>query len=264
MLGPKKTRPYFSRYFAMEVPDGTEGVAYFDQHNSAYGEDLSKNVPFMLEKRFANRGRVMLFNTTADSAWNNLPESGGPDEVYLILVHETIFYLLRTEQSNVEVCEPVSKIYTLAPGQSKDLFFMTAPDSRGTPAALGERGVVETVAPGGRRAFYNCIWRKTFVAGPYRMQFGNEAQYVELFAANVNLGEADLERLSPNELKEKYPELGPARIMNWDFSKVDGGPVEIATATTSSDAWKLPLFIMLGLLALESALALWFGHRAAR
>ncbi len=262
-----ETLPKFSRFFPMVVPSDSTIMAKFDKQDPAAKGNLSAKIPFMVQKRYGKTeqgrsgksGRVVLFNTTTDSAWSNLTVSG-PDMAYIVILIETVLYLMRTEQFNVQVGEAITRTYSQDKLQDKEGLFVVTPP--GTEIERKLSYSVEDLEDGGK-IFLHCVFRDAFKAG--RCVFiSDQLRIREIFGVNVNLGEADLEHISTEEIQQKYPGLNKATIFKWDFGTEDGGKVEIEGVTASSNAWKLPLLIMLCLLVLESGLALLFGRRASK
>ncbi len=272
MLRPGDAQPLFSRYFPIvKVSGGSEVVAYLFDRDPAHKEE---KIPFQVIKRFPNDGVVAVFNTTADSAWSNLTSSTGPDTVYFVMVHETMLYMLRTGLANLGVGDLISKTFAIPSkalsGNLGEISFKVLPPKEDSYTVLKFKDEdVRKIDRSRDKQYFQPIYRDAFSAGRYKVWYDKEnwdkAKHRKLFTVNVDFGEADLRFASPEKVRNKYSGLGEAEIIEWNKSKDDGGSVEeIGKERSSSDAWKLPLFILLGLLVLESALALWFGHRAIR
>jgi len=272
MLKDGDAQPLFSRYFPIDgVAEGSEVVAYLFDRDPAHKEE---KIPFLVIKRFSNDGVVSVFNTTADSAWSNLPSSTGPDTVYFVMVHETMLNMLRTGPANLGAGDLISKPLTIPsralPGNLEEMAFRILPPKEDSYTVLKLKDEdVRKIDRGRDKQYFQIIYRDAFSAGRYKVWYDkkswDKAGYRELFTVNVDFGEADLRFTNPETVKKKYSSLIDAKIIEWNKSKDDGGSVDkIGEERSSSDAWKLPMFILLGLLVLESALALWFGHRATR
>ncbi|MFH1548985.1 MAG: BatA domain-containing protein [Planctomycetota bacterium] len=272
MLKTGDAQPLFSRYFPIvEVAEGSEVVAYLFDRDPAHKEE---KIPFQVIKRFPNDGVVAVFNTTADSAWSNLTSSAGPDTVYFVMVHETMLYMLRTGPANLGVGDLISKTIAIPskalPVNMEEIPFRVMPPKEDSYTVLKLKDEdVRKIDRSRDKQYFQIIYRDAFSAGRYKVWYDkkswDKAEHRELFTVNVDFGEADLRFTNPETVKKRYTSLIDAKIIEWNKSKEDGGSVEkIGEERSSSDAWKLPLFILLGLLVLESGLALWFGHRATR
>jgi hypothetical protein len=190
------------------------------------------------------------------------------------MVHETMLYMLRTGPANLGAGDLISKPLAIPsralPGNLEEMPFRILPPKEDSYTVLKLKDEdVRKIDRGRDKQYFQIIYRDAFSAGRYKVWYDkkswDKAEYRDLFTVNVDFGEADLRFTNPETVKKRYSSLIDAKIIEWNKSKDDGGSVDkIGEERSSSDAWKLPLFILLGLLVLESALALWFGHRATR
>ena len=157
----------FSGYWEVVPREGSEILMRFDNGSPAF-----------IEKAIGG-GNAMLFASSLDAEWNNLPLQ----VMYLPLLHETMRYLAEDEekQSFYEVGESVA--LRLPP---RTLVHVVEPQGEKT----------ELTPQAGERHFYN----KTEHPGLYRLE-GNT--FREHFAVNVAAEESNLLTMSPQALQER-------------------------------------------------------------
>jgi uncharacterized protein YdeI (BOF family) len=252
--------PDFSRYFMLKVPPkDTSVIARFEAIDT-FSDNLGERLPAVVEKRFPdNGGRVVLINTTADGEWSNMTVSP-KDAIYLVLVHQIVLYLMRGEQSNLLVGQPIEQTYTLpkAPvpanlqykGPTDDKM-ITVPQTK-VDKLSDDRYVLKGTV------------RETFYAGPYVMQYADIGESRSFFGVNVNLVESDLTRIEPDKLRGLYPEFKVFNIINFGAAVAEPErKLDIPGITKLVTHWRLFLTLMVIFLALAVGLALMFGRRAA-
>ncbi|MBI4879504.1 MAG: VWA domain-containing protein [Planctomycetes bacterium] len=235
------------RFFRTEVSSKDQATAVIMKLN----DDPAAPGALLLEKP-AGRGRVVLFTTTADSAW-----AGWLDniETYLPLMQETAYYLTLPDLSlfNLKVGDALrrttesipAEVCVLRPDASRDPI-------RDTPREM-EYG--EFVLP---------AYRATGVPGLYGLELtyplsgaGSDAgrREVEHFAVNVDVAESDLARVEEPAFRTLYPGVEVAFA-----TEIDARQVEQAEAR-AGELWRAMLWALVGLLAAEMALAWWFGRQ---
>ena len=76
-----------------------------------------------------------------------------------------------------------------------------------------------------------------------------------LFAANIDTGEGDLTRASEDAIRS---DLGDARV---EFVPRGQSVIELKGSTARSEIWKMILYILTALLAIELLFGWWIGAR---
>ncbi|MCU0722483.1 MAG: BatA domain-containing protein [Planctomycetes bacterium] len=230
--------PQTAYWFGMEVPDPLpEGVAVA----AWFGKD-----PAVVEKT-VDRGRVMVVATSADVEWTDLPKN----PVYLPLVHEIIYYLVRDEgkRRNLRLGEALE--WFLSRGQySEDVSVVLPSGGRAAlepPRELPDGHFQVTFGPVAEPGLFELQVRKG--AG------GDAPSVREAFCANVDATEGDLAKASgelleavvPPELRKKFSRAG------------EGASRPSAAPEEGSELWRVLLTALAAVLVLESFLAQRFG-----
>ncbi len=254
-----KGSPAFSKYFAAELRDNSEIITYLNA-NDERDEKRITQIPFMAVRSCGERGlgKTIMFNTTCDNAWGNLTKTD-VDEVFIVMLHETILYLLAMEQWNVTVGDVISRNYQLDANYPTEGNLFVLPPQSDKVLALDSEQLDNN--PINQKRWFRCMFSETYAQGRGELRVANA---MDVFGVNVALEESDLDYADPEALIVRYDGLKSARILPWDFGTDDGGIVELEGITTSPDSWKLPLLIMVCLMAMESVLALWFGRKSAK
>jgi len=159
----------FHGYWSTDPVRGSEVIMRFDSGAAAF-----------LELQVGN-GRVLLFTSSMDAEWNNLPLQ----VLYLPLVHETIHYLtLRKEKK----CS-----YTI--GEPVPIRVLTG----GVARVIGPNGDETDLAskPGDSGDYV--YYKGTRVPGFYSIRTSNLKDH---FAVNVSPKESDLSFIPPNEIRD--------------------------------------------------------------
>lgn len=141
---------------------------------------FDNGMPALLERQIEN-GRVLLFSSSLDLEWNNLPLQG----IYLPFVHEMLKYLAQSQQKQSSYS--VGEHITINSGLSE------LTDPQGNSVSLPEGASFTLAAPGVYQALVN-----------------NQAI---LYAANVPTAESALSRMSPGDLLDQIlnPETKPTQ-----------------------------------------------------
>jgi hypothetical protein len=206
-------------------------------------------------EKVVGQGRCILFTTTCDTDWTNLPQK----PVFLPLMHETVSHLLRgiDPVRNLRVAEPYHRI--LRPPEYGARFRLTRLshplysnlDGFWTPpgrepqvlfgSSVGERFVL--------------AFSGTSESGVYQVERTDTQTPVDMFCVRVPSDESDLSRISPEAIRRALPEFefryqSDELSSSPDAHKTDG-PKEI---------WKALLWLVLALICLESYMA----HRFSR
>ena len=159
-------RARFRRYWFTKPVEGSEIIMGFDNGQAA-----------LLEGRFG-RGRVLLFTSSLDTTWNNLPLQG----LYLPLMQETLRYLAPADEKKQSyvVGEPVRM--KMPPGNA---LRVTDPDDAET---------VLTSATGS-----DVVYRNTLEPGFYDVRGGEQPDFL---AVNVSSLESDLAASATEEIEK--------------------------------------------------------------
>ena len=199
----------FHGHWSTEPTPGSEVILRFDNGQAA-----------LLEKR-VGRGRVLLFTSSLDTQWNNLPRQG----LYVPLVHETLRYLaLYAEKKPAyTVGEPVRLV-------------------------LPTNSAVRVISPNGAEAILTSVtakevfYRSTDRPGFYDVR-GLQGQ--DILAVNVSAVESDLSFVPPKQIG--------AALVN-DAPRTSGtqtaGVSSIAAHSEKSQRlwwWVLLMVLLLGL-----------------
>lgn len=199
----------FKGYWSSTPVEGGEVILRFDNGEAA-----------LLEKK-VGRGRVLLFTSSLDTQWNNLPRQG----LYVPLVHEMLRYLARHEEQKpwYTVGEPVRLM--LPAGNALRI---SAPHDAET---------ILTSAAGG-----DVFFRDTDRAGFYAVRGRQEP---DALAVNVSAGESDLTPGDPSL-------IGAALVNDVTRSPVEqrGKAASIAAHVENSQRlwwWILLAVLFLGL-----------------
>ena len=250
-LAPKEfSHPLLANFKGGKAVLLTFGAIYRHFELESY-EDATVVCPFgtgdaaIVEKPF-RRGRVMLFATSADTEWTDLPKTG----TFVILMQDLARYLApdRLASGNVAVGEPLSR--ALPPGEAAGGIRITAPGAKRPQA-------VTPVTEAGRLTL---SFKQTGRAGFYEVELSPPAgierpKRTDYFAVNVDPAEGDLHRVGPEELRRT--------LKGFEFRYVLGIPRTAeetdGPAARSSDLWKHLLYAVLAILCLETFLAQAFG-----
>jgi len=232
--------PFFFRHHRLGVDarrDDVRVVCRFDGGSPAVVEGRS------------GKGRVVVFASTADDEWNDMPSW----PMFQPLVLEILAQVARDPGAsrNLSVGEPLVRhlsprlvgapVRLLRPGESKPLALQAA-TSQGLVAVTYER---------------------TDRAGIYELTVEAEApaeggdlleRRHDLFAVNVRPRESDLRRLSQEGLRQAFPGF------EFGYQRGAGPRVEAARASEAGELWRALAYALLGLALVESVLAQRFGR----
>ncbi|MCP4846926.1 MAG: VWA domain-containing protein [Verrucomicrobiaceae bacterium] len=206
--------------------------------------------PAFVEKRLGE-GQVMVVMSPLDNDWSNFPENGA---TFLITSQEMIRYMARnrTEEGVISVAQPISQkvdlrefsqnVEILPPGNTEPQSAEARPDDSGP-----ENGLI-----------WNVNFEETGKRGMYELKLmraaGGEFKTM-LFAANIDTGESDLSRASEDAIRG---DLGDAQI---EFVGRGESVIELEGAVGRSEIWKMVLYVLIALLAVELLFGWWIGAR---
>lgn len=204
---------------------------------------LDDGTPLIVE-RPVHRGRVILVGTSADTAWTPMPLLPS----YVPIIQELLAHAVaqRQQRRNVLVGESIGAVLTRFQGNGA--ISIQTPDGRSETAPL-------TVAAG--LAGWN--FASTDPSGVYTAFHGEQSETPEVFAVNVDPKEGDLAKLSETELRRGLLADVPFQL-HGDGHRLAAQPESVAKR--SGGLAKPLLYLLLGLLLLETYLARRFGHHA--
>ncbi len=223
------------KYFKLTRPKDGKATTVL-----AIGAD---NDPLIVEESI-HRGRVVLVATSADdaAAWSGM----GAWPTWLPLVQEMLAFAVGAQagQRNRLVGEPLEGWVAASAGDSP----------LAVQSAAGRSEAVRLETDGDYST-----WRyaETGTSGIYTAKFGPPLARSDLYAVNVDPKESDLATLSQGELKsEVWPGIDFNHQTTWqNLEQSPSGPI-----SQRSELPKQLLYVVLGMLLLETCLARWFGH----
>ncbi|MEK7484864.1 MAG: BatA domain-containing protein [Planctomycetota bacterium] len=228
---------YFISHWDERASPDTKLIASYNDTNKT---------PAILEKKFG-RGKVLLYTTSCDIDWNDLAFS----ICYLPLLTETIEYLAYTEErfQNVEVFQPFEKYFSQ---MIKEEIYLGIPDEEGSASLARTRLDLKQLGTENRMYFQ---FLNTERIGLYQLFREKNESPEEVFSVNLDTRESNLDRVTEEQLKEK---LGN----NPKIAYLRTGVTENAFIAITKDAeyWRMLLYLLLGLVLLETYLAQKFGN----
>lgn len=237
------------RYFPVEVgPNDTATVTAL-----ALDDDPVKPSPLILEKP-AGHGRVVLVTTSADRSFTRLPDE---IVVYLSLIHEMAAFLTLPDlaEFNLLVGDRIRRTERAIPSA----LAMVLPSNERVPLEMPDKEPEH-----GR--YLMPQFDRTVDPGVYTLELefplasaaGTSAGAREQirYAVNLDVAESELERLTPNALAALYPGVSLKLL-----DRVEAAAKE-ATSSHEGELWKPLVYALLALLALEMAMAAWFGRQS--
>lgn len=237
---------------AGDDPDATNQL---DQAVNVLARYTSEDGDPALVEAAIGQGRVLVSTTSLDLDWNNWPKEFS----YLIAQQEFARHLARDDSAEgmLTVGEPLR--------QSIDLSRYKIDMQLSAPGDNGEQKTVSVQArkPSGANAVdgnapiwiaeFDDVERRGFYALEVVPTRGGDPETV-LFAANVQAGEGDLERVDTEGLKAQLAEG------NIQYTKAfPASGQEIASAR--HEIWKTILLLLVVLLCGEQFFAWWLGNR---
>lgn len=203
----------FRGYWSTTPVAGSEMIMRFDNGQ-----------PALLERR-VGRGRVLLFTSSLDTAWNNFALQG----MYLPLMQETLRYLALQEEKKpfYTVGEPVRM--KVPPGNAL----------RVTPP-LGAETVLTAATSD------DLVYRNTLTPGFYTVRGGDHEDFL---AVNVSPLESDFSSIAPDEIQEAL--TNPATAAQ---PRVQARASALKTQTEKSQRWWWWILLVVGLMGLGETL----------
>jgi len=211
-------------------------------HNSARPiiNIAGTQMPLLSEKRLG-RGTVLLFASTADREWTDLPVH----PLYPILLSEIVTHLTQQEYERaVLVGEPL--VLPVPGEQARGTATVKDPSGGETTLDLEKQGAGAVVRHTG-----------TELPGIYQIRIGKDAPPIPA-AVNIDATESDVACLDEAALQTVLSGL-PVRLVGENQDVAD----TIRVARQGRELWRVLLTVGLGVLLLESLLAQRFSRRAA-
>ncbi|HPD16179.1 MAG TPA: BatA domain-containing protein [Planctomycetota bacterium] len=233
--------PFFFRYCRLEGLDEGAGARIVCK--------FAEGAPAIVERGYG-KGRVVVFASTADDAWNDMPSW----PAYLALMQEVMAQVARDPSSsrNLTVGEPL--ICQVSPRQFGKPAFVQRP---------GESRPV-TVEPTSVAGLLAVVYEQTDRAGVYEVTLpgaddrakadGTEERRQDFFAVNVPAHESDTRRIAEPELRRLLPGF------EFDYQRGGVRTHESSGAGESGQLWRSLAYTLLALVLIESILAQRFGR----
>lgn len=221
-----------AKQYALELPENS---------NAKVALATASGRPLIVEEPI-HRGRVFLVATSADMSWTAWPVWPS----FLPIVQEMLAYAVggQMQQQNLAVGESLSGWLPLSAGDAP--YTIRPPDGRSEEGrARLERDSAAWTSPATRQS------------GVYTVEFGPPAARTQSFAVNVNPVESDLASITEEELRDEvWPGVPFVHQTTWQQIEAP----QAASVTRRSELAKLLLYVVLGLLLVETYLARRFGH----
>jgi len=207
--------------------------------------------PALAEKAYG-KGRVMLWTTSADMEWADLPRS----LLYVPLMHELARYIVKPDPSETTLRVGSAISLRFDPSQMQRMAHITAPAAEaGGSGMTGSPMPLSMTEIEGAKGEFEFRYPRTPIAGVYtiRTKTPHGDERVIPFALNVEPGEGDL-RLADR-----------AALMRMDRVSLHRATEESVLDTDESDRtefWRTLIFLLITFAALETLLAWRFGHHS--
>ncbi len=194
-----------------------------------YGNDE----PALLESAFG-KGRVLLWTTTANMDWTNLPAKGD----YVAVMLNAVSYLVRPHGEHRNVLIGQSVIEPLSPAESSMPMRVTTSEGAAFEPSVVTHGEALAISHGP-------IDRAQFLT----LSIGSTSRVV---AANIDSAESNLQSMDDRKLAAALDR--PVRIVS-DTAATNEQPI----AARSNELSSMALYAVMVLLLGEIWLAMWFG-----
>jgi hypothetical protein len=195
-------------------------------------------LPLLVERRLG-RGNVLVFTSSADRGWNNLPMN----PAYLMLLQEAVGHLTRRSHERQFTVGEALAIAVPQAGESQQAV-LADPAGQTVPIQVTETDGARTAECGPAE-----------MTGFYELTQGERAEPLAV-AVNVDAFESDVRSLAPEQLRSALAQT-PARLPapGADLATV------IKEGRRGFELWRILMIAGLVILAVESFLAWHFGRR---
>lgn len=223
-------------YFELTVPEGSKANSPL---RTASGRPLIVEEPI-------HRSHVFLVATSADKSWTAMPLWPS----FVPIIQEMVAYSVsaQTDQRNLMVGEPLTG--WLPPAAGDAAYTVRSPNGKsdGGRARIAGDGAA-------------WLYPETSQSGVYITEFGPPVSRAEAFALNVDPVESDLAAVSDEQLrKEVWPDIAFLHQTTWQSAISQ----PITAVQSRNQLARTLLYIVLGLLLMETYLAWRFGHYHSR
>ena len=234
---------HFYRSFELKPVEG---------HSAHAGEaqvvlNFSDGSPAMMERTWG-RGRVVLFGSTANTAWNDLALR----TAYLPLIDRTLGFILNRQDARINI--PVGSLFEWVCDPdwvNKEAVIVVSGDKKGV--SLLRRIGMEEGLPLLRV-------EETEKAGGYEVQIKSDPPQILKFAVQSNPAESNLEELGPVQLESL---AAIAQVIHWTPQKNLAGqlnqPLEKMESKGATELWMILVILVLITTVIEMGLAAKFS-----
>lgn len=201
--------------------------------------------PAMMERTWG-AGRVVLFASTADTAWNDL---GARPNVFIPLVQRTVGSLISRQDEALNIRVGSRFLWRAEPRMLGREALFAPPGVKMDDLARIERSKIGLV-----NNLPILSFDETSLAGPYQVRMGGDDPMSLVFAAQNDPDESRLDELAGGQV-EAISRV--ADVMRWQ-----GGTAladSISKRRVGTELWKTLALIALVLAATETILAHWFS-----
>jgi hypothetical protein len=228
----------------------TTRAAEFLPGKPAVVASFANGKPAILERTFGD-GRVVLFASTANTQWNDLPVRAS---IFIPMMHRVLDSILerQDEQLAISVGDSFShRMSSATLGKEAQITRLKMPGSGDTSEG--------PAAPDAVRIDMQDRWPmiaydRTELAGIYRVAVSETPDDPILFAVQADTAESDLLPLSPMEMGQIN---AVAPVIQW---KPGATATPVAVAETGREIWWPLAVALLAIACLESVLATWFSR----
>jgi len=203
--------------------------------------------PALIEKAYGD-GRVLMWTTSGDNEWSDLPRS----LIYVPLMHELVRYVVKPDPADTTRLVGSTIALPFDPTRMQRIAQVVPPAELGaTPLPLG------LVALGKEKRDFEFRYARTPLAGVYtvRLKTPQGEDYARPYAFNVDPAEGDL-RLADRKALVRLDRVSLHRAAEESLLDTD--------ESDRSEFWRSLMFALLVCAALETLLAWRFGHHKKR
>ncbi len=201
------------------------------------------NEPAVLIREYG-MGKVCLVTTTADKYWNDMPAK----MAHLPLMYDLVLHLVRARGKKHNL--PVGGTFSIR-WPAEDLLKDVA-----IQPPEGHEEDKRTIKPEAKQHLTTLTFESARWAGAYRLSLAGDDELRDIFVANVDPAESDLEKMPLEKLRELVKEIKFEEIV--EREKI----VEAIKAKASGkEFWRNLTWAVLTLAVIETFLAWFFGRR---
>ncbi len=201
------------------------------------------NSPALAEKEYG-RGRVLLWTTSGDNEWSDMPRS----HIYLPLMHELARYVVKPDPTDTTKLVGSPIVLPFDPARMQRIAHVVPPaELGGSPVPLG------LVPVDKKKSAFVFRYERTPIAGAYtvRLKTPQGEDYLRPYAYNVDPEEGDL-RLADRKALTRMDRVSLHRASEESMLDTDD--------SDRTEFWRTLMYVMIALAAFETLLAWRFGH----